>query len=478
MTQAIQTQPTCIRSNTRDMEYIDDVYFHRAYEVPWFHIEPHTIKTALDLGAHIGSFALWAAQRWPGCIIHSYEPNPESFELLTKNVGLLNYEEGRIKIFNLAVWKNDCTLQLYRCRTETGATSIMSEIMSALPDDVLPPIDINARSINVAIDNLGSWIDFFKMDCEGAEYEIMYSLPTEALSRIKFMAIEYHGYGDPYKLVAYLRDAGFAVQILPYYDNETMGYIYAANLDLVQVKVNDIIRYEKRYLLLSRVHELIFNKHTYDTAESLLKASLENNSEDPESNYLFAFCLHIQNKDLELAMKHYDLALAQSCDYFWIRYNRGSLYAKLGNIEAARIDLERALEMRPNDPAIRLMLYRLPMKGVEEKITKIREMIDKCQYQDAAVQLSDLVTVLPKDPELNYLFALCLHIQNKDLELAMNHYDLALQYGFDEFWVKYNRGSLFAKLGNNEQAKEDLMRAVELEPGHDGARKTLESLAL
>ena len=156
------------------------------------------------------------------------------------------------------------------------------------------------------------------------------------------------------------------------------------------------------------------------------------------------------------------------------RYRRAFLYRDLGNLKAARTDLERILNVRPNDQPSLFM----PITGLEQKITKIREMIDKRQYQDAAIQLSDLLTVLPKDPELNYLFALCLHVQNKDLELAMKHYDLALQQGFDEFWVKYNRGSLYAKLGNTEQAKKDLMRAVELNPDHGAAMKLLKSTVI
>ncbi|HYX48812.1 MAG TPA: tetratricopeptide repeat protein, partial [Ktedonobacteraceae bacterium] len=156
------------------------------------------------------------------------------------------------------------------------------------------------------------------------------------------------------------------------------------------------------------------------------------------------------------------------------RYRRAFLYRDLGNLKAARTDLERILNLRPNDQPSLFM----PITGLEQKITKIREMIDKRQYQDAAIQLSDLLTVLPKDPELNYLFALCLHVQNKDLELAMKHYDLALQQGFDEFWVKYNRGSLYAKLGNTEQAKKDLMRAVELNPDHGAAMKLLKSTVI
>jgi peptidoglycan/xylan/chitin deacetylase (PgdA/CDA1 family) len=176
--------------------------------------------------------------------------------------------------------------------------------------------------------------------------------------------------------------------------------------------------------------------------------------------------------DLSSTMPGQDQKVGVKYDELVVRYRRAFLYRDLGNLEAARADLERALELRPNDPSTLLM----PIKGVEEKITEIREMIDRCQYQDAAVQLSDLVTVLPKDPELNYLFALCLHIQNKDLKLAMKHYDLALQYGFDEFWVKYNRGSLYEKLGNTEQAEADLMRAVELKPKHQGAQQILQHL--
>jgi FkbM family methyltransferase len=41
--------------------------------------------TILDIGANVGSFALWASRRWPGSVVHSYEPNPETFEILKRN---------------------------------------------------------------------------------------------------------------------------------------------------------------------------------------------------------------------------------------------------------------------------------------------------------------------------------------------------------------------------------------------------------
>lgn len=36
----------------------------------------------IDLGANFGSFALWAAHRWPGSEIQAFEPHPEVFKVL------------------------------------------------------------------------------------------------------------------------------------------------------------------------------------------------------------------------------------------------------------------------------------------------------------------------------------------------------------------------------------------------------------
>jgi len=40
----------------------------------------------LDIGANVGSFAIWASMRYPGSRITSYEPNPGTFAMLRRNV--------------------------------------------------------------------------------------------------------------------------------------------------------------------------------------------------------------------------------------------------------------------------------------------------------------------------------------------------------------------------------------------------------
>jgi tetratricopeptide (TPR) repeat protein len=60
---------------------------------------------------------------------------------------------------------------------------------------------------------------------------------------------------------------------------------------------------------------------------------------------------------------------------------------------------------------------------------------------------------------------------------ALLHYDKALEAGFDEFWIRYNRGVIFAKLGAKTKAKAELSRASELDPAHDGPRSHSRRLA-
>lgn len=51
------------------------------YDVPEFKDETRP-AIALDVGADVGAFAIWAAKRWPGLTVHSYETRPEIFQCL------------------------------------------------------------------------------------------------------------------------------------------------------------------------------------------------------------------------------------------------------------------------------------------------------------------------------------------------------------------------------------------------------------
>jgi hypothetical protein len=68
-----------------------------------------------------------------------------------------------------------------------------------------------------------------KLDCEGAEYEVLLNARPETLKKIGNIAMEYHvGLNEhsPEQLVAFLGAHGFVVECLPLTDQES-GYLYA-----------------------------------------------------------------------------------------------------------------------------------------------------------------------------------------------------------------------------------------------------------
>jgi FkbM family methyltransferase len=107
---------------------------------------------------------------------------------------------------------------------------------------------------------------------------------------------------------------------------------------------------------------------------------------------------------------------------------------------------------------------------------EVQDLIDGCKYEEAYEQIEQLLSSFPKDAKLNYYYAFCLHMMKVDPDKALRYYSIALENGFDEYWVKYNRGSLLEQRGEIEGAMNDIKRALELKPGDFGATTILSSI--
>ena len=72
-------------------------------------------------------------------------------------------------------------------------------------------------------------IDFLKIDCEGAEYEILFSLSKKELHKIKKISMEAHNYGKytGEDLARFLQKNNFKVKLI--HDGKMFGRIYAIN---------------------------------------------------------------------------------------------------------------------------------------------------------------------------------------------------------------------------------------------------------
>lgn len=130
------------------------------------------VKTILDIGGNLGYFSLAARSYFPRSIIHCYEPNPRVLPLTRQNAtsgGILLFEEavgsseGSVTIDELG----DCNL----ARTKAGG-------------------DIPRVSLHTAIERLGGHVDLAKIDCEGAEWDL---LSTDSpWEQIETLRMEYH----------------------------------------------------------------------------------------------------------------------------------------------------------------------------------------------------------------------------------------------------------------------------------------------
>jgi len=231
-------KPTNFREKCKgEVETIQEVYDDLVYKPSWFDLDSFEIKTIVDIGSLIGTFTLWAKELWPDSVIHAYEPDTESFNYLTKNIHSIKSDE-KISAFNLGVWGSNKKIKYHRFSITPGNNTVVY--------DQRPYVEgqesyetIKPRKMSDVIKTIGGSIDFLKIDCEGSEYNILYSLSKSELNKINFIVIEYHEFDNKQKntglaLSLFLKKNGFLTQIIPLNIKKKMGigYIYASRAHL------------------------------------------------------------------------------------------------------------------------------------------------------------------------------------------------------------------------------------------------------
>ena len=186
--------------------------------------------TILDIGAGLGDFTVYAARRNPRGVVYAFEPFPESFALLEENVRLNGLEN--VRMFPYAVGAARAgRLALYA----TGE-AVQHRTAGAASAPAAPAFEVASVSLDQIFEeqNLAR-CDFLKIDCEGAEYEILLNVGDRTLSRIRHVCLEYHEGVTPYSredLARFLRDKGFRVTLRPNPVHRHLGFLHAANVQM------------------------------------------------------------------------------------------------------------------------------------------------------------------------------------------------------------------------------------------------------
>lgn len=141
----------------------------------------------------------------------------------------------------------------------------------------------------------------------------------------------------------------------------------------------------------------------------------------------------------------------------------------LKRLEALNASLDQL--RKPSPPVLPDLLS--PEKEVAIKLMQARTLIEEGDLNEAHHVLQTLIADCPCHPEANYLLGFCLHLKGAYPQDALWFYARALELGFDEFWVRYHRGSLLLSLGELGGGYRDLKRAFELNPAHPGLKGVL-----
>jgi len=139
-----------------------------------------------------------------------------------------------VNVFNQGVASSDRKISLFLDNMNPASKSIYLRADQGGGNHYAESLAISLPSL---FEREGiSRCDFLKIDCEGAEYEILMSLDPSMLDRIGKIACEYHQpayYGvthpehTPERLVRFLEENGFTVYRKPV--NPYLGMLYAAN---------------------------------------------------------------------------------------------------------------------------------------------------------------------------------------------------------------------------------------------------------
>jgi len=157
------------------------------YYIKPFRMECSGEYTIIDVGANIGFFSLFAYERFPSAKIFSFEPVPNNFEKLKHHV--LKNGCDRIHCYLQAVAKENGKNTIWVDPTQeiTTNASIRHNIKQG------QQLEIETISLTGIFNRLKmTSCDLLKLDCEGAEFEIVYETPVDVLKNVKRLAIEVH----------------------------------------------------------------------------------------------------------------------------------------------------------------------------------------------------------------------------------------------------------------------------------------------
>lgn len=180
-------------------------------------------RTIVDIGANMGGFTVYAAQTCPNSKIYCFEPEERNFGILMRNIAI-NSLEARVHASQCAVASSTG----YRAMA-IGSSPTNSLVMNGACEKRQAVRCTTLREI-FEQQKLET-VDLLKMNCEGAEYEILEGCTRSDFERMPRIRLEYHNLNTVNQngkcLAKYLKGKGYQIEHFTS-PRDDSGFIWAA----------------------------------------------------------------------------------------------------------------------------------------------------------------------------------------------------------------------------------------------------------
>lgn len=214
--------------------FAKDIFIHRIYDFESQKLNPKVI----DAGGYIGLFTLYVKTKYPDAEVTIFEPDEESYLLLSKNLEINNFKD--VKLIKSGIYKYDGEISFGS--DHSNGSSIFSKNKNST---------IKVERLSKYIN---SEIDFLKINIEGAEFDVIKEIESK-LHLVKEIVIEYHGFPEIQQCLH---------KILEILDRNGFRYL----IHDFDVETNSATKPPFKLYKNTRFFLLIYAKRIYNNSES------------------------------------------------------------------------------------------------------------------------------------------------------------------------------------------------------------------